>query len=68
LGYRGRTSIYELALVDEHLRTLIHDGAGEQALEAAARTRTKGIIDSGREKVLAGLTTLEEVGRVTREG
>jgi general secretion pathway protein E len=68
LGYRGRTSIYELVLVDEAMRTLIHDGAGEQTLEAAARSRTRAIIDSGREKVLAGLTTLEEVGRVTREG
>jgi len=68
LGYRGRTSIYELVMVDEHLRRLIHDGADEQVLEAAARQHTRGIVDSGREKVLAGLTTLEEIGRVTREG
>src|SRR5207237_4400996 len=31
-GYRGRTGIYELVLVDETLRSLIHDRAGEPSL------------------------------------
>ena len=29
LGYRGRTGIYELVLIDENMRQLIHDQAGE---------------------------------------
>jgi general secretion pathway protein E len=66
-GYKGRTGIYELTLVDEQMRTLIHDGAGEQELERHARTLTPGIRDDGRNKVLAGVTTVEEVLRVTRE-
>ena len=66
-GYRGRTGIYELIAVDDHMRTMIHDGSSEQDLERYARTATPGIRDDGRRKVMAGETTLEEVLRVTRE-
>ena len=66
-GYRGRTGINELVLVDEHMRTMIHDGASELDLERYARSRTPGIRDDGRTKVLAGITTIEEVLKVTRE-
>jgi len=66
-GYRGRTGIYELVVVDDHMRTMIHDGASEQDLERYARTLTPSIRDDGRSKVLSGVTTIEEVLRVTRE-
>jgi len=66
-GYKGRTGIYELVLVDEHMRTMIHDGASELELERYARMRTPGIRDDGRAKVLSGITTIEEVLKVTRE-
>ena len=66
-GYRGRTGIYELIAVDDHMRTMIHDGSSEQELERYARTSSPGIRDDGRRKVMAGETTLEEVLRVTRE-
>jgi general secretion pathway protein E len=66
-GYRGRTGIYELISVDDHMRTMIHDGASEQELERYARGSSPGIREDGRRKVLAGETTLEEVLRVTRE-
>ncbi len=66
-GFRGRTGIYELVKVDDTMRTMIHDGAGEHQLEAHARTMTPGIRDDGRDKVLNGVTTLEEVVRVTQE-
>jgi general secretion pathway protein E len=66
-GYKGRTGIYELVLIDEQMRTMIHDGASEQELERHARTRTLGIRDDGRAKVLSGVTTIEEVLKVTRE-
>ena len=66
-GYKGRTGIYELAIVTEEMRTLIHDGAGEQDLERLARTHTPSIRDDGRRKILGGVTALEEVLRVTRE-
>jgi len=66
-GYLGRTGIYELVPVTEEMRGMIHDGASEQQLERYARTLSIGIRDDGRRKVLEGVTTLEEVLRVTRE-
>jgi general secretion pathway protein E len=46
---------------------MIHDGASEIELERYARARTPGIRDDGRSKVLSGVTTIEEVLKVTRE-
>ena len=66
-GFRGRTGIYELVVVDDQMRTMIHDGAAEHELERYARTLTPSIRDDGLEKVLRGDTTVEEVLRVTRE-
>ena len=66
-GYRGRTGIYELVIIDETMRQLIHDQAGELALTRHARTLTGSIREDGWRKVLAGQTSVEEVLRVTRE-
>jgi general secretion pathway protein E len=66
-GFRGRTGVYELVVVDDQMRTMIHDGASELDLERHARTSTPSIRDDGLRKVLAGETTIEEVMRVTRE-
>ncbi len=67
LGYRGRTGIFELIEVDDNMRTMIHDGASEQAIESYARRLTPSIRQDGRRRILEGDTTLEEVLRVTRE-
>ncbi|WP_273858132.1 type II secretion system ATPase GspE [Photobacterium sp. GSS17] len=67
-GYRGRTGIHELLLVDEKVQELIHADAGEMAIEKSIRAHTPSIRDDGLAKVKAGITTLEEVMRVTREG
>jgi general secretion pathway protein E len=66
-GYRGRSGIYELIVVDEVMRTMIHDGVSEQEIERRARLATPSIRDDGRARVLRGETTLEEILRVTRE-
>lgn len=66
-GYRGRTGIHELLQVDEHIRELIHNGKGEQAIEKYVRQHSPSIRTDGFSKVLSGETTLEEVLRVTRE-
>ncbi|WP_256448320.1 MULTISPECIES: type II secretion system ATPase GspE [unclassified Psychrosphaera] len=66
-GYRGRVGIHELLIVDEHVRELIHNGQGEQVIEKYVRKITPSIRDDGFAKVTAGVTTLEEVLRVTRE-
>lgn len=67
-GYRGRTGIYELLPVDDELRRLIHDRAAEQALRAhAAATGMRSLRDDGLRWAAQGVTSLEEVLRVTRE-
>lgn len=66
-GYRGRTGIYELITIDETMRRLIHEGASEAELERHARTRSGSILADGWAKCLAGITSTEEVLRVTRE-
>jgi general secretion pathway protein E len=49
------------------MRVMIHDGAGEHEREREARQLTPGIRDDGRAKVIAGVTSLEELFRVARE-
>lgn len=66
-GYRGRTGIHELLVVDEPIRELVHNGHGEQAIEKHVRKTTPGIRQDGMDKVMQGITTREEVLRVTRE-
>ena len=66
-GYKGRTGIYELIAVDETLRRLIHEGASEADFERLARTRSASILEDGWRKCVAGITSSEEVLRVTRE-
>lgn len=67
LGYRGRTGIYELIEIDNALRAMIHDGAGEHKMEQYARQFWPSIRTDGVRRILLGDTSLEEVLRVTRE-
>lgn len=67
-GYRGRTGIYELLMVNEQVQELIHNEAGELAMEKVIRQHTPPIRTDGLEKVRQGVTSLEEVMRVTKEG
>ena len=65
-GYRGRTGIYELVLIDETLRRLIHDRAGEPALrEASARAGVRSLRGDGARWLADGTTSLAELLRVT---
>lgn len=65
-GYRGRTGIYELMVVDDEIRHLIHENGGEQSLRKAAREQgMRTLREDGIAKALQGVTSLEEVLRVT---
>ena len=66
LGYRGRTGIYELVTLDDSMRAMIHDGAGELEMERVARKASPSIRQDGWRKVLDGVTSVEEVLRVTQ--
>ncbi len=65
LGYRGRTGVYQVFPISEELSALMMERAN--AITLAAQARKEGIWDlrrSGLEKVLQGVTTLEEIDRV----
>jgi general secretion pathway protein E len=67
-GYKGRTGVYELMVVDENLKELVHNRASEQDLAAAARAAgLKSMREDGDRLVSQGLTSAEEVIRVTRD-
>jgi general secretion pathway protein E len=67
-GYIGRTGIYELITVDDELRQLIHNGSNDGELRRQAEK--SGMLPMRADAmrwVAAGLTSQEEVLRVTRE-
>ena len=64
-GYAGRQALFELVTVDSSLQTLIHENAGEIELEAKIREQVPSIREAGFGLVRDGLTTIEEVLRVT---
>ena len=66
-GYRGRAGIYELLVVDEGLRRLIHDGADEDRLRAHAHAAgMHSLHEDGLRHVASGLTSAAELQRVIR--
>ncbi len=67
-GYRGRTGIYEFFTLDDGLRRLIHDRASEQTLRThVVKSGMRSLREDGMRWVSQGVTSLEEVVRVTRE-
>jgi general secretion pathway protein E len=67
-GYKGRTGIYELLEVTDVIRNAVMQEADGGALtKLAAAEGMKNLRDDGIRKVFEGLTTFEEVMRVTSE-
>ncbi len=68
-GYKGRTGIYEIMLVDDAVRALIIKNADSNTIKKEA-VRTQGMLllrEDGVKKASRGVTSLEEVLRVTEE-
>jgi type II secretory ATPase GspE/PulE/Tfp pilus assembly ATPase PilB-like protein len=66
-GYAGRVAIYEILVVDDVIRDLIMQRADASTLKHEAMRRgTKTLRQDGLEKFRLGLTTAEEVMRVTQ--
>jgi general secretion pathway protein E len=67
-GYRGRLAIFEILVVDDHIRKLITKGVDSKSIQDVA---TRGGMVTmrmfGREKVLEGITTIAEVLRQTED-
>jgi general secretion pathway protein E len=67
-GYKGRTGVYELMTADEAVRALIHNRAAESELTTAALTGgLRPMREDGQRLVAEGVTSAEEVVRVTRD-
>ena len=65
-GYKGRIGIFEAIRIDEKVETAILSDTRESAiLEAAQHQEIPTLTQDGLLKVLAGITSLDEVGRVT---
>lgn len=67
-GYKGRTAIHELIVMDERIRELITNRASVDIIrQEAAKNGFKDMRFDGLKKVIAGMTSVEELLRVTRE-
>jgi len=67
-GYKGRTGVYELMSANDQVRALIHARATEQQLVVAAQAAgLRSMREDGERLVREGVTSAEEVLRVTRE-
>ncbi len=65
IGYRGRTGIYEILLLTEKMKDLITNEAPETALRQTALSQgTRPLVRAGMDKVLQGVTSMEELLRV----
>ena len=67
-GYKGRTGIHELFVLDEPMRNAINAGKDSNELfNLAAKSGMLSLHEDGLRKVAAGMTTLDEVARVTQD-
>ncbi|MCP4668408.1 MAG: type II secretion system ATPase GspE [Deltaproteobacteria bacterium] len=67
-GYKGRTGIFELLVMDNDIRELVKGGADSVTMkETAIRKGMATLFEDGLAKVRSGTTTLEEVMRVSQE-
>jgi type IV pilus assembly protein PilB len=65
-GYKGRVALYEVMRFSDSLKEMVLQGASTAELKAAAvKNGMSSLRMSGIGKILAGVTTIEEVGRVT---
>jgi len=67
-GYLGRTGIFELMIMDDQIRDLITSGSHAQVIRQAAVAKGMTMLRSaGLAKAKEGITTIEEVCRVTQD-
>ena len=65
-GYKGRVALYEVMPINDEIKELILEGASAQELKKlAVRLGMKTLRRSGLNKIKAGVTSIEEVLRVT---
>jgi type IV pilus assembly protein PilB len=66
-GYRGRTGVHQLMVIDENIARLVTAGAGHEELVAAATAAgMRTLWQDGLGKAALGVTTIEELTRAVR--
>jgi type IV pilus assembly protein PilB len=64
-GYKGRVGVFQFLVMNDELEQLTAKGATRDEIEtAAARGGMRSIWDDGLDKVMQGMTTVEELARV----
>ncbi|MCK5179595.1 MAG: Flp pilus assembly complex ATPase component TadA, partial [Candidatus Omnitrophica bacterium] len=67
-GYKGREGIYEVLIPDENIRRLIlNNRSSEEIRSAAQKTGMTTLREAGIKKLKEGITTVEEICRITQE-
>ncbi|MCB9638045.1 MAG: type II secretion system ATPase GspE [Myxococcales bacterium] len=67
-GYRGRSGIYELMMMDDDIRSLVmRNEPSGRIKQVAVQKGMLTLRDDGARKVLQGVTSIEEISRVTSE-
>jgi general secretion pathway protein E len=67
-GYRGRTAVHELMMMDDEVRSLVMQKADAATIRRACTARGMTLLrQNGAERILLGETTVEELLRVTQE-
>ena len=68
IGYKGRGGIMEILLVDERLRkTILNNTEADAIAKIAIQNGMKTLREAGLDRVKSGLTTIEEIMRITSE-
>jgi len=68
-GYKGRTGIHEVLIVDKKIRQLMNEGAPESQIETIARkSGMRTMFEDGVLKSINGETTIDEIKRVAING
>jgi len=67
-GYRGRTGIHELLVIDDEIRNLVMKNADSASIRRIATAKGMSTLrEDGADKLVAGITTADEVLRVTQD-
>ena len=67
-GYQGRTGVFELLTSNDHIRAMVHNQASEADIRTAALAAGMTLMrDDGERLIAEGITSREEVVRVTRD-
>jgi type IV pilus assembly protein PilB len=67
-GYKGRVGIYQVLPISEEIaRIIMENGSAIDVADQAAKEGIDNLRQSAIKKVIAGLTSLEEINRVTKD-